>query len=63
MLHNDKATIHQIHQFLKEKGLNISISTIFHCQKELGWTFRGSAYCQLIRHTNKENDSTGQRSI
>ena len=54
MLHDDETTAHQIHQFLKENGLNISIWTIFRCRKELGWTFRGSAYCQLIRHANKE---------
>lgn len=23
------------------------------CRTELGWTFRGSSYCQLIREVNK----------
>ena len=24
------------------------------CKTALGWTFRGSSYCQLIRHANKQ---------
>ena len=54
MLQDDETTAHQIYHLLKEKGINISIWTIFRCRKDLGWTFRGSAYCQLIRHANKE---------
>jgi len=37
-----------------DKNVKISISTVLRCRKELGWTYRGSAYCQLIRHANKE---------
>ena len=36
------------------KRVNISIWTILHCHKVLGWTFHGSAYCQLIRITDKQ---------
>ena len=54
MLQDDETTAHQIYHLLKEKGINISIWTIFRCRKDLGWTFRGSAYCQLIRNANKE---------
>ena len=28
-------------------------TTVFRCRTSLGWTFRGSAYCQMIRETNK----------
>ena len=52
MLQDDETTAYQIHQMLKERGHDISIWTIFRCRRELGWTFRGSAYCQLIRNTN-----------
>ena len=31
----------------------LSLSTILRCRQQLGWTFRGSAYCQLIRVANK----------
>ena len=53
MLLDDETTAYQLHQMLKEKGFDISIWTIFRCRKELGWTFRGSAYCQLLRNANK----------
>ena len=54
MLKDDETTAYQIHKLLTDKGINISVSTILRCRKELGWTFRGSAYCQLIRAVNKE---------
>ena len=33
---------------------NITLRTVLHCRTALGWTFCGSAYCQLIRETNKD---------
>ena len=36
------------------KGIDISLSTILRCRTTLGWIYRGSAYCQLIRQVNKE---------
>ncbi len=51
---DDETTAHQLHSFLCRKGYNISIRTVLRCWSKLGWTFRGSAYCQLIRHVNKE---------
>lgn len=53
MIRDDETTAFQIHKMLSEKGFDISIWTIFRCRRELGWTFRGSAYCQLIRTANK----------
>ena len=32
----------------------ISLKTILRFQAQLGWTFRGSAYCQLICIVNKQ---------
>ena len=54
MLKDDETTAYQIHKLLIDKGIVVSISTILRCRKQLGWTFRGSAYCQLIRAVNKE---------
>ena len=54
MNENDETTAYQLHKILNEKGIGISIWTIFRCRKTLGWMFRGSAYCQLIRTANKE---------
>ena len=53
MLSDDETTAYQLHRLLTEKGIRISISTILCARKELGWTFQGSAYCQLIRNANK----------
>ena len=51
--HDDETTAVQLLNILDEKGHKISISTILRCRRKLGWTYRGSAYCQLIREGNK----------
>jgi len=50
---DDETTACQLHKLLLDKGFRMSRSTILRCRTELGWTFRGSAYCQLIRPRNK----------
>ena len=54
MQRDDETTAHQLHRLLRQRGHNISIRTVLRCRTSLGWTFRGSAYCQLIREKNKE---------
>ena len=51
---DDETSAHQLHRLLKSHGHNISLCTILRCRTALGWTFRGSSYCQLIRHANKQ---------
>ena len=51
---DDETTAFQLHKLLNERGIVISIWTVLRCRKSLGWTFRGSAYCQLIRVANKQ---------
>ena len=51
---DDESTAMQLHQMLTTHGYKISKRTILRCRIELGWTFRGSAYCQLIREANKQ---------
>ena len=51
---NDKTTAFQLHKMLNERGIDVSIWTILRCRRSLGWTFHGSAYCQLIRDANKQ---------
>ena len=51
---DDETTAHQLHQKLLTKGYNLSLRTILRCRKALGWNYRGSAYCQMIRDVNKE---------
>ena len=50
---DDETTAHQLHHMLMENGIQISFRTILRCRTALGWTFRSSAYCQLIREANK----------
>ena len=51
MQEDDETTAHQLHLLLCDHGYTISLKTILRCSKSLGWTFQGSAYCQLIRET------------
>ena len=52
---DDEATAIQIRSYLLWHGHRLlSLSTILRGRRELGWTYRGSAYCQLIRQANKE---------
>ena len=51
---DDETTAYQLHELLKTHGISISLRTVLRCRTSLGWTFRDSAYCQLIRRTNKE---------
>ena len=53
MQNNDETTAAQLKAILQEQGHNVSLSTILRCHSQLGWTHRGSAYCQLIREGNK----------
>ena len=50
---DDEMTAYQLHALLHQKGFPLSLRTILRCRSSLGWTFRGSAYCQLIRDVNK----------
>ena len=53
MKNDDETTAIQLHKLLTTQGISISFSTIICCRSMLGWTFRGSKYCQLIRRQNK----------
>ena len=53
MKNDDETTAIQLHKLLTAQGISISFSTIIRCRSMLGWTFRGSKYCQLIRRQNK----------
>ena len=50
---DDETTATQLHQMLLEQDIVISLCTFLRYRTVLGWTFRGSTYCQLIRHENK----------
>ena len=54
MRQDDETTATQIYSFLVHNGVDVSLTTILRGRRTLGWTFRGSAYCQLIREVNKQ---------
>ena len=47
------ATQLHVHVLITNLGYRLSLRTFLRCRTTLGWTFRGSAYCQLIREANK----------
>lgn len=59
---DDETTATQLQHMLIQNGTLISLQTILRCRTALGWTFRGSAYCQLIRNENKTKRLTWARN-
>ena len=53
MRDNDETTTVQLHTLLLRHGHTMTLKTVLRCRTALGWTFRCSAYCQLIRQQNK----------
>ena len=49
-----QTTAIQLRRILAAEGHALSLITIQRSQTHLGWTFRGSVYCQLICDANKE---------
>jgi transposase len=62
MRKDDETTAMQLHALLTSRGY-ISLRTILRCRSPLGWTYRGSAYCQLIRDAKSKNVWHGQRNL
>lgn len=53
MKKDDETTAVQLQKILVDKGHALSLKTILTSRLKLGWTFRGSAHCQVIRDANK----------
>ena len=53
-MEGDETTAKELQKMLSEHGHHILESTALKCCRELGWTHRGSAYCQMIHDVNKE---------
>lgn len=54
MRQDDETTATQLQFKLASYNVYVSLSTILRSRCQLGWTYRGSAYCQLIRQQNKQ---------
>ena len=54
MQEDDETTIKElISSLLQETGVDIAPATALRARRSLGWTSRGTAYCQLIRAGNR----------
>ena len=53
MRNDDETTATQLQAILAARGIYVSLATIVRNRCQLGWIYRGSAYCQLIRNANK----------
>lgn len=49
---NKETTVAHLVAHLKENGFSLSKTSVVHTRRLLRWTYRGSKYCQLIRHAN-----------
>ena len=54
MREDDETTATQLQARLATHGVYVSLTTILRNRRQLGWIYRGSAYCQLIRNENKQ---------
>ena len=63
MREDDETTATQLQAKLASQGIYVSLATIVRNRKTLGWIYRGSAYCQLIRNVNKEKRLTWARTF
>ena len=50
---DDEMTAVQLYALLFCHGHTMTLKTVLRCRAALGWTFRGSTYCQLIRQQNE----------
>lgn len=53
MVQDDETTATQLQALLATHNVYVSLATIVRNRVILGWNYRGSAYCQLIRDVNK----------
>ena len=54
MLRDDETTAKELVAELHEAGVGISRTTALKGRRLMGWIFRGTAYCQLVRAGNRE---------
>ena len=60
---DDETTAVPLRKILVNKGHPLSLKTILASREKLGWTFRGSAYCRVIRQKKQtEASSVGKRT-
>ena len=54
MQKDDETTVLELKQLLKKEGFDASETSISQWRRNMGWTSKGTRYCQMIRDVNKE---------
>ena len=54
MKEDDETTATQLQSKLASHRIYVSLAIILRSRRMIGWIYRGSAYCQLIRSVNKQ---------
>ena len=55
MCADDETTVKELQKKLTDAGHSLSLSSTLRCRTELGWTMRGSAYCQMIARQTRRS--------
>ena len=63
MHEDDETTATQLQAILARYHVNVSLATIVQNRLELGWVYRGSAYCQLIHNAKKKRLDFARTSL
>ena len=51
---DDETTGVELQKMLAKNGIQVASSTALRWRTELGWTSKGTSYCQMIREANEE---------
>lgn len=54
MEREDKTMGKDLQMLLSTNGINVASTTALRCRTNLGWTFKLTAYCQMIRDANEK---------
>ena len=49
---DDEILLGDLKSKVEEQGLKASISSVHHWKQELGWTSKGTKYCQMVQEAN-----------
>ena len=53
-MNNDEATEYELQKLLPQNDITVCASIALRWRQQLGWTSKGTSYCQMIREVNKE---------
>ena len=51
---DDELLLEDLKTALKKEGISVSVSSLHRWRQELGWTTKGTKYCQMVREANVE---------